>query len=104
MDNTDYRTGWSTKVWIETRASTTYAFYDSFKCEKSGNPLEEESLFVLRTNFKHRGNETDELVCYNRNSTPEKYRKVWHKWDLEKDDKKEEIRQIAKTYNLTVNV
>jgi hypothetical protein len=103
MDNTDYRTGWSTKVWIETKESTTYAFYDRFNDEKSGKPLEDESLFVSRRNFKHRGNETDELICYNRNTTPDKYMKVWHEWDLEKIQKKEEIKQIAKTYGLKVS-
>jgi len=100
MKNTNYQTGWTTIAWVEVKSNSTYGFIDEFKCEKSGKKLEEESLFITRTNFKHRGNETDELKCYNRAHSPKKYEKVWMDWDELKKEKKEEINQILKEYNI----
>ena len=57
-----------------------------------------------RSNFKHRGNETDETYCYNRNTSPEKYSKVWKKWDKWKEEKKKEVENIAKRYNFKVTI
>lgn len=104
MEKTDFKTGWSIKAWIEVKETSTFAFINEFKCDKSGNKLEAECMLVSRQNFKHRGNETDELYKYNRATTPEEYASVWEEWDEIKDSKKEEIRQIAREYNLKVSV
>lgn len=61
MEKTDFKTGWSTHAWIEVKKTSTYSFINEFKCDVSGEKLDEECLLVSRTNFKHRGNETDEL-------------------------------------------
>jgi hypothetical protein len=104
MENTVFKTGWSTKAWIEVKKGSTFAFINDFKCDASGKKLEEESLFVSKTNFKHRGNETDELHKYNRDSTPDEYASVWEDWDKVKTEKIEEIKAIAYEYNLKVSV
>lgn len=104
MENTDYKTGWITTAWIEVKKNSTFAFINEFKCDKSGKKLEAECLLVSRVNFKHRGNETDELYKYNRDTTPDEYASVWEDWDEIKESKKEEIRQIAREYNLKVSV
>lgn len=103
MEQTDFKTGWSVKAWIEVKKNSTFAFIDEFKCDKSGRELEAEYLLISRTNFRHRGNETDELYKYNRDSTPVEYMSVWESWDKLKDLKKEEIKQIAKEYNLWIS-
>ena len=104
MENTDFKTGWSIKAWIEVKKNSTFAFIDEFKCDASGKKLEAECLMISRTNFKHRGNETDELYKYNRYSTPDEYASVWEEWDKIKADKIEEIKAIANEYNLKVSV
>ena len=43
--------------------------------------LDDECLLVSRTNFRHQGNETDELYKFNRDSTPDEYSVVWENWD-----------------------
>lgn len=78
---TNYKTGRSTNAWIEVKKNSTFGSIDEWKCDNSGKKLEPECLFVSRTNFKHRGNETDELYMYNRESTPNKYAHVWEEWD-----------------------
>ena len=103
MEKTDFKTGWSIKAWVEVKETSTFAFINDWKCDKSGDKLESECLLVSRQNFKHRGNETDELYKYNRNSTPIEYASVWENWDETKESKKEEIRQIAREYNLKVS-
>lgn len=103
-EKTDFKTGWSEKAWIEIKKTSCYGFISEFKCKESGKKLEAESLFVSKTNFKHRGNETDELYFYNRESTPDKYMSVWDEWDNIKADKVAEIREIAKDYNIKVSV
>lgn len=100
MKKTNYETGWTEIAFIEVKNNSSYSFIGDFVCEISGEKLEKECLLVVRTNFKHRGNETDELLTYNRNSTPEKYRKVWEKWDAKKESKRQEIKQIKKQFNL----
>lgn len=104
MTNTDYKTGWTITAWIESKSDTTYAYYSDFKDKATGKKLDKVSLFVSKTNFKHRGNDTDELICYNRESTPEKYSKVWERYDEEVESAKEEIRQISKKYNIKVSI
>ena|SRR5699024_81685 len=104
MKNTDFKTGWSIEAWVEVKKNSTYAFIDEFKCDKSGEKLEEECLLVSRTNFKHRGNETDELYKYNRETTPSEYASVWEEWDEIKASKTEEIKQIAEEFNIKVSV
>lgn len=104
MENTDFKTGWSIKAWIEVKRNSNYAFINEFKCDKSGRNLEAECLLVSRTNFRHRGNETDELYKYNRATTPSEYKIVWEEWDEIKASKNEEIKAIAKEFNLKVSV
>ena len=77
MENTNFKTGWSTKAWIEVKATSIYGFINDWKCDKSGQKLDDECLLVLRQNFKHRGNETDELYKYNRSSSHSKYLRVF---------------------------
>jgi hypothetical protein len=103
-ERTNFKTGWSEKAWIEIKETSCYSFISDFKCKGSGKKLNAESLFVSRTNFKHRGNETDELYFYNRDSTPDKYISVWEEWDNAKRDKIEEIMEIAREYNIRVNI
>lgn len=81
MNTTDYKTGWIERSWIEIKKNSTFCFINDFRCKVSGLPLEKVCLMVERTNFKHRGNETDELDYYNRSSTPDKYKEVWDEWD-----------------------
>lgn len=104
MNKTDYNTGWSTRAFIEVKKISCRGFIDEWKCSNSGEPIEDELLIVERSNFKHRGNETDETYCYNRSSTPEKYMKVWKKWDKKKEEKKKEVENIAKSYNFKVTI
>ena len=104
MEITDFKTGWSIKAWVEVKKNSTYSFINEFKCDKSGKKLEAECLLVSRTNFKNRGNETDELYKYNRETTPSKYLSVWEEWDEIKASKIEEIKQIAEEFNLKVSV
>jgi hypothetical protein len=104
MESTDFKTGWSIKAWIEVKKNSTFSFIDEFKCHLSGSKLEAEFLMVSKTNFKHRGNETDELYSYNRHTTPSEYADAWDSWDKLKLSKIEEIKNIAKEYNLKVSV
>lgn len=104
MENTNFDTGWSIKAWIEVKKTSTFGFINNWKCDNSGDKLEAECLLVSRQNFKHRGNETDELHKYNRMSSPVEYLSVWSEWDEKKEIKKEEIRAIAKRYNLLVSI
>ena len=104
MENTNFKTGWSIKAWIEVKKNSTFAFINEFKCDASGKKLETECLLVSRTNFKHRGNETDELYKYNRASAPDEYTSVCLEWDEIKAHKIEEIKAIANEYNLKVSV
>lgn len=104
MKNTDFKTGWTTHAYIEVKSLTTFAFVNDFKCGNSGEKIEDEFLVINRTNFKHRGNETDECFVYNRSTSPEKYLKVWIKWDELKQDKKEKVENIAKRYNFNVTI
>ena len=94
------KTGWSIKCWVEVKANSNYSFVDRFKCAVSGEDTEAEFLIVSKTNFKHRGNETDEQYHYNRKHTPQKYLKYWEKWDKLKTEKLEKIKRITKRYNL----
>lgn len=102
MKSTDYKTGWSIHSYIEVKALTTFGFVNEFKCKNSGEKIEEEFLVIERTNFKHRGNETDECFVYNRSSSPQRYIKVWEKWDELKEEKKKKVKNIAKRYNFKV--
>ena len=102
MKSTDYKTGWSIHSYIEVKALTTFGFVNEFKCKNSGEKIEEEFLVIERTNFKHRGNETDECFVYNRSSSPQRYIKVWEKWDELKEEKKKNVENIAKRYNFKV--
>lgn len=104
MNSTDYKTGWTENVWIEVKSTSDYGFIDDFKCGISEEPLNEESLFVSRINFKHRGNETDEAYFYNREHTPEKYKPVWEQWDKKKLEIAGEIKRLAKDHNISVNL
>jgi len=99
---TNYETGWVTISWIEIKSLSNYSFIDNFVCNASKYKLEEESLFVERKNFMHRGNETDELICYNRATTPIEFKSVWDKWDLRKESKKNKIIDIANRYNIKI--
>ena len=102
MKNTDYKTGWSTHAYIEIKSLTSFGFVNDFKCKNSQEPIEDEFLVIERTNFKHRGNETDEIFVYNRKTSPELYLKVWLKWDELKEEKKKKVQNIAKRYNFNV--
>jgi hypothetical protein len=104
MKSTDYKTGWSVHSYIEIKSLTTFAFVDKFKCKNSGDKIEDEFLVVERTNFKHRGNETDESFVYNRKTSPERYKKVWEKWDELKQEKMKKVENIAKRYNFKVTI
>lgn len=102
MEKTNYTTGWTTKAWVEIKSQSTYGFIKEWMCDTSGDPLEEECLLVKKMNFKHRGKETDQLHKYNRSSTPEKYKQAWQDWDNIKALKSEEIKLIAKRYNISL--
>ena len=102
--HTNYETGWNTNAWIENTLNSTYGFVDEFRCEKSGETLDREALFIKKTNFKHRGNETDELICYNRDSTPEKFLHVWKEWDDNREMRKEELQELADEYNIKIKI
>lgn len=102
-NETDFETGWNECGWIEVKSVSTYAFIDRFRCKGSNEPLEEESLFIERKNFKHRGNETDELHCYNRANTPSKYMNIWKEWDESKLDVIQRIKGLMRHYNLDVD-
>lgn len=104
MKNTDYKTGWTTHAYIEIKTLTTFGFVEDFKCKNSGEKIEEEFLVIDRTNFKHRGNETDECFVYNRKTSPERYKKVWQKWDELKETKKKKVESIAKRFNFKVTI
>ena len=104
MEKTNYETGWTTIAFIEVKKNSCRGFINEWKCSNSGEPIEDELLIVERSNFKHRGNETDETYCYNRNTSPEKYSKVWNKWDKWKEEKKKEVENIAKQYNFKVTI
>lgn len=104
MKNTDRKTGWITSAWVENKANTTYAFYNEFKDESTGKKLDKFSLFVSKVNFKHRGNETDELLCYNRESTPEEFINVWNEWDVEREDAIQDIKSIALQYGIKISI
>lgn len=104
MKNTDYNSGWITHAYIEIKALTTFAAVKDFTCSNSGEKIEEEFLVIDRKNFKHRGNETDECFVYNRETSPEKYKKVWEKWDEKKEAKKKKVENIAKRYNFKVTI
>jgi hypothetical protein len=103
MKSIDYKTGWSIVAWIEVKSISTYC-YEDFKCHNSGKKLQKESLFVSKTNFKHRGDETDELYCYNRDSTPTEFMDIWNQYDEQRRNKIEEIKEIAKEYNIKISI
>ncbi len=94
MKSTDYKSGWITTAWIEIQSNTSYSAYSEFKDNSSGLKLEKVALFVSRQNFKHRGNETDELLVYNRETTPEEYMSVWSEYDNKPDSNSVMIGQI----------
>lgn len=104
MKTTDYETGWSEHVWIEVKHNSHFAYIDKFRCKDSAQLLDEECLLIERSNFKHRGNETDELICYNRAFTPEKYKEVWDEWDNIKENTISKIKNLAKTYNINLKI
>ncbi len=104
MRQTNYQTGWSKHAWIEVKKISRFADVNSFKCNVSNQELEAEFLVLCRTNFKHRGNETDETFFYNRKFTPPQFLSVWEKWDKLRTSKIEKIKSIADKYNLDVSV
>lgn len=101
--HTDYETGWIENGWIEVKSISTYAWINEFRCRVSNNLIEEESLFIERKNFKHRGNETDELHCYNRSSTPDKYKEIWEEWDCEKSLAIDRVKNTLVRFNIKIN-
>lgn len=104
MKKTDYKSGWTTTAWIERRKDTAYAFYNEFTDDNTNELLNDVSLFVSRVNFKHRGNETDELYKYNRESSPSKFNKVWRKYDKEIENAIKEIKYLSEKYNIKIEI
>lgn len=64
-------------------------------CSKCGNKIKNEHYLILeRTNFMHRGNETDEVYLYHKKCvTGKKLSKVWETHEKRVEAEKEAMRK-----------
>lgn len=72
--------GWS-NTYSVAHASTVRCA--DMTCDKCGRKIRKNSYYLIldRTNFKHRGNETDERYLFHRDCSPVK--QVWENHDRE---------------------
>lgn len=76
IQSTNSETGWIVKAYIETKETTNISL-EYCKCSKCNGKLWDRYLMIIRTNFKHRGNETDEVNVYHKKCTSKRYLRLW---------------------------
>lgn len=84
MEKIKKDSGWRHTGEIHSKRTTQFVFAkcDSIKDHVTNEKLGKVFLVVSRYNVLHRGNETDENLFFNRESTPANYMEYWKKYDV----------------------